>query len=282
MCIKNYVNKDLSQYRRRECREQRSLTAVMSTKSLEVRMCAEVKERSFLETVHEMGHIHYYMAYHKLPMIYRSGANSAFHEAIGETMVYAAQSPKCLQALHLRSADMPKEILVNTLMKQALSKFVLLPWALTVELWRYELLSGEIKEENLVEKWWDLRKTIQGMGPPDLESAKLFDPGSKYHVLLYIPYMRYFLSRFLEHQFLEALCKITKEDIHSCCFITSKEAGNQLKSMLSLGASVSWQDALETLTGERELSAKPLLNYYKPLYRWLVEYNRRHNISIDW
>ncbi|GFQ72767.1 angiotensin-converting enzyme [Trichonephila clavata] len=247
-----------------------------------VRMCAEVREHSLLEAIHEMGHIHYYMAYHNLPMIYRSGANSAFHEAVGETMVYAAQSPKCLHTLNLRSSDTSGEILVNTLMKQALSKFVLLPWALTVEMWRYRLFSGEIKEKDMMEKWWELRKMIQGIEPPDLESRELFDPGSKYHVALHIPYMRYFLSRFLEHEFLEALCKTANEELHSCCFITCKKAGDKLKDMLSLGASVSWKDTLEVLTGERKISAKSLLNYYLPLYHWLIEYNRNHNISITW
>ncbi|GFY62170.1 angiotensin-converting enzyme [Trichonephila inaurata madagascariensis] len=286
-----------------------------------IRMCAEVREHSLLEAIHEMGHIHYYMGYHKLPMIYRSGANSAFHEAVGETMVYAAQSPKCLHTLNLRSSDTSGEILVNTLMKQALSKFVLLPWALTVEMWRYRLFSGEIKEKDMMRKWWELRKKslpvplqtdnnlsltlffpwpsifqrigfvipitkngkmIQGIEPPDLESSELFDPGSKYHVVLHIPYMRYFLSRFLEHQFLEALCKTANEELHSCCFITCQKAGDKLKHMLSLGASVSWKDALEVLTGERKISAKSLLNYYSPLHHWLIEYNRNHNISITW
>lgn len=69
-------------------------------------MCAEVSEKSFLEMIHEMGHIHYYMAYHKLPMMMRSGANSAFHEAVGETMVYAAQSPRCLQILQIDASNL--------------------------------------------------------------------------------------------------------------------------------------------------------------------------------
>lgn len=42
-------------------------------------------------------------------------------------------------------------------MKQALSKFVLLPWALTIETWRYSLLAGDITEEDMDEKWWKLR-----------------------------------------------------------------------------------------------------------------------------
>ncbi|XP_035210071.1 angiotensin-converting enzyme-like isoform X2 [Stegodyphus dumicola] len=246
-----------------------------------IRMCGTVKEESFMEAIHEMGHIQYFMEYHHLPMIYRNGANSAFHEAVGETMVYAAQSPKCLQVLKLvKSSNFPEEMLLNTLMKQALSKFVFLPWALTLEQWRYMLFSNQITPQNMTTKWWELRKKFQGIGPPDEESSKLFDPGSKYHVINNIPYLRYFLSRFLEHQFLEALCSLAKQNVHSCCFITSREAGKQLKKMLSLGASVSWQEALATLTGKRQLSAAPIMNYYMPLYTWLVEFNRRHNVSV--
>lgn len=68
-------------------------------------MCAEIKEQSFLEAIHEMGHIQYFMAYQNLPMIFRSGANSAFHEAVGETMVYAAQSPKCLKLMKVLNSS---------------------------------------------------------------------------------------------------------------------------------------------------------------------------------
>lgn len=72
-------------------------------------MCGEVKEQSFLEAVHELGHIEYYMHYSCLPMIYRNGANSAFHEAIGETMVYAVQSPQCLRLLNIvNSSEMSR------------------------------------------------------------------------------------------------------------------------------------------------------------------------------
>lgn len=69
-------------------------------------MCAEIKEQSLMETIHEMGHIQYYMAYHDLPMVYHSGPNSAFHEAVGELMVYVAQSPKCLEFMNIvKNAD---------------------------------------------------------------------------------------------------------------------------------------------------------------------------------
>ncbi|XP_054708467.1 angiotensin-converting enzyme-like [Uloborus diversus] len=248
-----------------------------------VRMCGEVTEKSFLEMVHEMGHIQYYIAYHDQPMIYRSGANSAFHEAVGETMVYAAESPKCLKSLKLtETSEYSKKMLLNTLMKQALSKFVILPWALTLEIWRYLMFSGYIVEENMTEIWWKLRRSFQGLEPPDEEASKLFDAGSKYHVINNIPYMRYFLCRFLEHHFLEALCKLSDENVHSCCFINSKPAAEKFWKMMSLGASVTWQEALETLTGHSNLSPSPLIEYYKPLHLWLTEYNEKYNIAVSW
>ncbi|KAG8191004.1 hypothetical protein JTE90_010862 [Oedothorax gibbosus] len=167
-------------------------------------------------------------------------------------------------------------------MKQALSKLVLLPWALTVEMWRYNLFSGGIQEPDMIAKWWEFRKEFQGVDPPDLEGSLLFDPASKYHVALNIPYLRYFLSRFLEHHFLEALCSAAGHPLHDCCFVTSATAGKRLRSMLSLGASVSWQKALWVLTRERRLSSKPLLKYYKPLHDWLIQHNSANNITPSW
>jgi len=43
--------------------------------------------------------------------------------------------------------------------------------------------------------------------------------------------------------------------------------------MLSLGQSKPWQDALETIIDERELSGRSMLNYYLPLKDWLDDQN---------
>ena len=37
------------------------------------------------------------------------------------------------------------------------------------------------------------------------------------------------------------------------------------RSTLALGSSVHWSDALESLTGSREIRVEPLLEYYQPL-----------------
>ena len=39
--------------------------------------------------------------------------------------------------------------------------------------------------------------------------------------------------------------------------------------MLKLGSSVSWEDALEIVTGQKEMDAKPMLEYFAPLRKWL-------------
>ena len=52
--------------------------------------------------------------------------------------------------------------------------------------------------------------------------------------------------------------------------------------MLSMGSSKPWPDAMETLTGQREMSAQPLLNYFRPLQEWLEKENARNGELIGW
>ena len=49
-----------------------------------------------------------------------------------------------------------------------------------------------------------------------------------------------------------------------------------------MGSSRPWPDAMETLTGQREMSAQPLLNYFRPLQEWLEKENARNGEMIGW
>ena len=61
-----------------------------------VKICTEINDDYFYTIHHEMGHIEYYMAYReKQPFVYRSGANSGFHEAIGDTIGMFASKLFC-------------------------------------------------------------------------------------------------------------------------------------------------------------------------------------------
>ena len=49
--------------------------------------------------------------------------------------------------------------------------------------------------------------------------------------------------------------------------------------MLELGSSKHWSVALKELTGSPSMNAKPLLEYFKPLYEWLVKENARSKLE---
>jgi hypothetical protein len=52
--------------------------------------------------------------------------------------------------------------------------------------------------------------------------------------------------------------------------------------MLQLGASKPWQDAMEAMTGQRDVLATPLLNYFEPLRVWLEAENAKNGEYIGW
>jgi len=52
--------------------------------------------------------------------------------------------------------------------------------------------------------------------------------------------------------------------------------------MLELGSSKPWPDAMEKISGQRQMDAAGLLEYFKPLTDWLIEENKKTNEYIGW
>ena len=52
--------------------------------------------------------------------------------------------------------------------------------------------------------------------------------------------------------------------------------------MLQLGSSKPWPDAMEVLTGQREMDASGLLDYFRPLADWLEKENKQSGEHIGW
>ena len=44
--------------------------------------------------------------------------------------------------------------------------------------------------------------------------------------------------------------------------------------MLAMGLSKPWPDALQALTGKREMDATAIRDYFAPLQKWLDEQNK--------
>jgi len=235
----------------------------------------------FVTIHHELGHNFYQRAYKDQPYLFLNGANDGFHEAIGDTIALAV-TPEYLKQIGLLDKVPPADADIPLLLKQALDKVAFLPFGLLIDQWRWKVFSGEVTPADYNKTWWDLRLKYQGVVPPVGRSETDFDPGAKYHVAANVPYMRYFLARILQFQFYRAMCKESgyTGPLNQCTFYQSKAAGAKLNKMLEMGASKPWPDALEVLTGQRQMDAGAMLEYFAPLKTWLDEQNK--GMKVGW
>jgi len=247
---------------------------------LRIKMCIHVEGSDFVVIHHELGHNFYQRAYKNQPFMFQNGANDGFHEAIGDAIALAI-TPEYLHRVGLLDKVPEGTNDVPELLKQALDRVAFLPFGLLVDQWRWKVFSGEVKPADYNKAWWDLRLKYQGLTPPVARSEADFDPGAKYHVASNTPYTRYFLAHILEFQFYRALCNASgyKGPLHKCTFFGSKEAGAKFAKMLEMGQSKPWPDALEALTGERQVDGNALLEYFAPLQKWLDEQNKGKKVG---
>ena len=248
---------------------------------LRVKVCIQIRDVDFVTIHHELGHNFYQRAYKNQPFMFQNGADDGFHEAIGDTIALSV-TPEYLQKIGLLDKVPPADADIPLLLHQALEKVAFLPFGLLIDEWRWRVFSGEIKPADYNKAWWDLRLKYQGVAPPVERSEADFDPGAKYHVAGNVPYMRYFLADILEFQFYRAMCKEAgyTGPLNRCTFYQSKEAGAKLNQMLEMGQSKPWPDALETLTGQRQMDAGAILDYFAPLQKWLDEQNK--GVKAGW
>lgn len=242
---------------------------------LRIKMCIEINADDFNVIHHELGHNFYQRAYNRQPFLFRSGANDGFHEAVGDTIALSI-TPEYLVKIGLldRAPDASKDL--GLLMARALDKVAFLPFGLLIDQWRWKVYSGEVKPEQYNRAWWELRRKYQGVAPASERGEEYFDAGAKYHVPANVPYTRYFLAHILQFQFHKALSDAAgcTGPVHRCSIYGNKDAGRRLKEMLEMGASRPWQEALEKITGARQMDATAIRAYFKPLEDWLIEQNK--------
>jgi peptidyl-dipeptidase A len=249
---------------------------------LRIKMCIKVNGDDFVTIHHELGHNYYQRAYNKQSYLYLNGANDGFHEAIGDTIALSITPQYLVQIGLLDAAKVPSaDKDIGLLLRQAMDKVAFLPFGLLVDKWRWGVFSGAIKLANYNAAWTDLRRRYQGIVPPVARDETNFDPGAKYHIPGNTPYTRYFLARLLQFQFYEAACKQAgwTGPLHRCSFYGNKEVGKRFNSMLEMGASKPWPDALQAFTGTREMSGKSMIAYFKPLMTWLEAQNKGRSCS---
>ena len=241
---------------------------------LRIKMCIDIDEEDFSTVHHELGHNFYQRAYNGQPILYRDSANDGFHEAIGDAIALSV-TPAYLVEIGLLDEEPDASSDLGLLFQRALEKVSFLPFGLLVDQWRWQVFSGEIPPEEYNAGWWRLREQYQGVAAPVERTEEQFDPGAKYHVPGNTPYTRYFLAHILQFQFHRALCEVAGYEgpLHRCSIYGDEEAGRRLNEMLHMGSSRPWPEALEALTGSREMDATAILDYFAPLKTWLDEQN---------
>jgi peptidyl-dipeptidase A len=237
---------------------------------IRIKMCIDPTEEDFTTIHHELGHNFYQRAYKEQPVLFRDSANQAFHEAIGDTIALSV-TPEYLVTIGLldKAPDASRDI--GLLLSRALEKVAFLPFGLVIDQWRWDVFSGRIQPDEYNKAWWERRARYQGVAPATPRGEEFFDPGAKYHVPANYSYTRYFLAHMLQFQFHRELSKLAgcTTPLHRCSIYGSKAAGAKLEAMLKMGTSRPWPDALEAMTGSRQMDATAILDYFAPLQAWL-------------
>ncbi|ODM89574.1 Angiotensin-converting enzyme [Orchesella cincta] len=257
-----------------------------------VKMCTTINQKDFITIHHELGHIQYFMNYRNLPVTFREGANSGFHEAIGDVLALSVRTPKHMEKIGLLQTEaggntgVSKESTINYLMQISLDKIAFLPFAYLIDAYRWKMFDGSIDRSNLTYYWVKMRSEFQGVIPPVIRDEMDFDAGSKYHVPNDYTYIAYFVSHILQFQLYKALCITAKEypaqPLHECDFYQNQEAGAPLKKLLEAGSSKNWHILLEETIGESKMDASAILEYFAPLHDYLREYRAKINYPIGW
>ena len=254
-----------------------------SKDDVRIKTCLNITEEDFVTVHHELGHNFYQRAYSTQPPLFQNSANDGFHEAVGDTIALSI-TPEYLKQLGLISAVPPPSGDIDFLLQRALEKVAFLPFGLLIDKWRWQVFSGEAKPAQYEKAWWDLRTKYQGVAPPVARSEADFDPGAKNHIPGNTPYMRYFLARILQFQFYRAMCREAGHQgpLYRCSFYGNKAAGAKLDRMLSMGTSKPWPEELAALTGETQMDATAISEYFAPLKKWLDEQIAANHYPVGW
>lgn len=227
-------------------------------------------------THHELGHIYYYMCYSRpeVPPTLRSGANRAFHEAVGSLMGLAAMQPRFIEGVGIPlGAQRPDP--TKLLLKEALNYVVFIPWSAgTMFEFEKDLYAGELPQSQWNRRWWELAAKYQGIAPPVERPETLCDAATKTHIVDdpagYYDYALSFVLLFQLHDHISR--QLLKQDPHDTNYYGRREAGAYLRGILEKGATEDWRAVLREATGS-DLTARPMVEYFEPLMAWLKKEN---------
>ncbi|CAB3400705.1 unnamed protein product [Caenorhabditis bovis] len=249
-----------------------------------VKACAQLGEPDF-ELAHSLlVQTYYQYMYRNQDLLFREPASPVLSDAIASAFAHLSTNPhylysqKLVPAEHLEIKD---SIIINKLYKEALESFTKLPFTIAADQWRYELFEGKIPTAKMNDRWWEIRKTYEGVRSPQPYNVSNLDALIHHAVSqVHSPAAKTLISYVLKFQILKALCPEGTILSEGC--ILSEDTTEKLRETMMLGSSVTWIKALEMITGKGELDGQPLLEYYEPLINWLRNTNEIDQVVIGW
>jgi len=260
-------------------------------KTIYFEYCDDVNIRNFLQMHGNFARIYYANERKNISFAYMEPFNIEY--AVGEAVILAASTPKYLQGTdHKDFVQLKHDEDINILFRRAIHTILNIPEYFVHVKVIADVLDEEISVDDLNKHYWDLMAKYVGVGPPTSRNSVAFDfPHRFYKKVENNLQTVKFVSEIMGYQIYEALCKesgkYVKDDhnlqLHNCNFENSKKAGAKLQKMMQLGAKKPWKQVLGKVTGDVDgMKAEPILEYYKPLQKWLNTKNKEYNVKIGW
>jgi peptidyl-dipeptidase A len=232
---------------------------------------------------HELGHIYYYISYSNpdVPVLFREGANRAYHEALGSMMGMAAMQKPFLENLGIIPKGTASDEM-KTLLKEALNYVVFIPFSTgTMSMFEHDLYSTNLPADQFNKRWWELAAQYQGIAPPTARGEEYCDAATKTHInddpAQYYDYALSFILLFQLHDHIAK--EILHQDPHATNYYGNKEVGKFIADIMKYGSSKDWRVVLKEKTGS-ELSAKAMLDYFAPLMDYLKKENAGRTYTL--
>lgn len=208
----------------------------------------EVSQEEFFNVHTRLGRIHYNLQYSAQPFGFQTAANPAFQNAIGEFMRLSASSVQYLKNNGLLgNFENDYEAKINILYEQvnalkatekihliqyqlqALKYIAVIPFAYTMERFRFLVFRGKTEPAYYNTLYWNMRFSYTGVEPPEPRSETEFDFGAKFRFAQDGDFFGDMISVVLQFQIYDALCKNAKQKIHSCDVTVNPENGKILR-----------------------------------------------------
>jgi peptidyl-dipeptidase A len=247
-------------------------------------MSVEPNAYWFATAHHELGHGFYDLAYARpeVPALLRDGANPSFQEGMGELIALAAGQAPYLESLGLLEKGKKRDEM-EFLLRDALQAVPFLYWSSGVMThWEADLYARNLPPGQWNARWWRYVGDFQGIEPPSPRGEEFCDPATKTHINDFPAYyFAYAIATVLKFQLHDHIAReILKQDPRRCNHAGHPEVRAFLEGIMKPGATRDWRVLLREATGE-DLSTRAMVEYFRPLQKWLEKQNRGRTIGWE-